>query len=119
MMGGKIWMESEVGKGTQFHFTTRMGRRGEVMALGTVAPPEILRGVKVLVVDDNRTNRRILEGMLRRWEMNMTSVEGGEEALEELSEAQRAGKSVRAYLDRHAHAEDGWLRTGRANPEAA
>ena len=47
--------------------------------------------MRVLVVDDNRTNRRILEGMLERWEMNLTSVEGGEEALEEVSDAQSAG----------------------------
>ena len=38
-------------------------------------------------MDDNRTNRRILEGMLKRWEMKSTSVEGGEEALVQLSSA--------------------------------
>ena len=47
--------------------------------------------MKVLIVDDNRTNRRILEGMLLRWEMKTVSVEGGEEALVELEAAQRAG----------------------------
>ncbi len=74
MMGGEIWMESEVGKGTQFHFTTRMGSRGEAVLVGSAAPAEVLRDAKVLVVDDNRTNRRILEGMLRRWEMKSASV---------------------------------------------
>jgi two-component system sensor histidine kinase/response regulator len=109
MMGGKIWMESEVGKGTQFHFTTRMGSRGEAVPIGTIAPPEVLRGAKVLVVDDNRTNRRILEGMLRRWEMNLTLVEGGEEALTKLSEAQREGKPyVLILTDVHMPGMDGF-----------
>src|ERR1700731_3366482 len=58
--------------------------------VGTIAAPETLQGVKVLIVDDNRTNRRILEGMLKRWEMKPTSVEDGEEALVQLSAAQNA-----------------------------
>jgi PAS domain S-box-containing protein len=92
MMGGKIWVESQVGQGTQFHFTVRLGVTDtKPIVLGTIAPPEILRGVKVLIVDDNRTNRRILSGMLTRWEMQPTLVEGGEEALAELSAAWQAG----------------------------
>ena len=114
MMGGKIWMESEAGKGTQFHFTRRMESRGAVTAIGTIAPPEILRGGRVLVVDDNRTNRRILDGMLRRWEMEVTLVEGGEEALTELSNAQRAGQPYALVLtDVHMPGMHGllnWLR---------
>jgi len=109
MMGGTIWMESEIGKGSQFHFTTRMRSHGDVVAIGTIAPPEILRSVKVLVVDDNRTNRRILEGMLQRWEMNATSVDGGDEALVEVSNAQSVGKPYGLILtDMHMPKMDGF-----------
>jgi hypothetical protein len=60
-MGGTIGVESQLGRGSQFHFTTQVSvANAKQIEIGTVAPPEILRGVKVLVVDDNRTNRRIL-----------------------------------------------------------
>src|SRR6266581_900036 len=110
MMAGKMWLESEVGKGTQFHFTVRLGVVDpKTIEIGTIAPPEILRGVKVLVVDDNRTNRRILEGMLKRWEMKSTSVEGGEEALGELSAARDAGEPYALILlDMHMPKMDGF-----------
>jgi two-component system, sensor histidine kinase and response regulator len=122
MMGGKIWLESGVGKGSQFHFTSRMLSHGDVMTIGVIAPPEILRSVKVLVVDDNRTNRRILERMLQRWEMNSTSVEGGEEALAELSKAQDVGKPFGLILtDMHMPKMDGFelVERIRRRPELA
>src|SRR5438270_918757 len=81
----------------------------KVIEVGTIAPPEILRGVKVLIVDDNRTNRRILEGMLSRWEMKSTSAQDGEEALKKLSEAQQAGAPFALILmDMHMPQMDGF-----------
>jgi signal transduction histidine kinase/DNA-binding response OmpR family regulator len=110
MMGGKIWVGSEVARGTQFHFTARVGIADvNAIEVGSVAPPEILRGLKVLVVDDNRTNRRILEGMLKRWEMKPTSVEGGEEALTQLSAARAAAEPYALILtDMHMPTMDGF-----------
>jgi two-component system sensor histidine kinase/response regulator len=91
IMGGKMWVESAVGRGTKVHFTVRLQTSEKPVEVGTIASPEILRDVKVLIVDDNRTNRRILEGMLRRWEMKSTSVASGEDALAQLFSAREAG----------------------------
>ncbi len=110
MMGGTIWVTSEVGKGSEFHFTAHLRAADSKAAeIGTIAPPEFLRGVRVLVVDDNRTNRRILDGMLKRWEMNVTQAEGGEEALALLGAAQNAGEPYRLVLtDMHMPGMDGF-----------
>ena len=110
MMGGAIWVDSEVGKGSQFHFTTHLqASDSKEIKVGAAAPPEVLRGVKVLIVDDNRTNRRILEGMLNRWDMRSTPVEGGEEALAQLSAALAAGDPYKLVLtDMHMPKMDGF-----------
>jgi len=110
MMGGRIWVESELGRGSEFHFTARVGIADtNVIEVGAIAPPELLRDVRVLLVDDNRTNRRILEGMLGRWEMNSSTAQDGEEALTKLSEAQEAGAPFALILtDMHMPGMDGF-----------
>jgi two-component system, sensor histidine kinase and response regulator len=76
---------------------------------GAAAPPKILRGVRVLVVDDNQTNRRILEGMSKQWEMIPTQVSGGKAALEQMSAALARGTPFDLMLtDSHMPDMDGF-----------
>jgi two-component system, sensor histidine kinase and response regulator len=109
-MGGRIWVTSEVGRGSEFQFTMRFRiADSKAIEVGKIAPPEVLRGVKVLVVDDNQTNRRILDGMMKRWEMKVTSVEGGEQALSQLCAAREAGEPYGLVLtDMHMPEMDGF-----------
>lgn len=109
MMAGTMWVESEVGKGSRFHFAVPMGRSRKKTEGVAIADSGILRNVKVLIVDDNRTNRRILEAMLGNWEMKVTSAAGGEEGLAMLSAARGQGEPFALILaDMHLPNLDGF-----------
>ncbi|MEX0715659.1 MAG: response regulator [Planctomycetaceae bacterium] len=90
LMGGEIAVESEVGKGSTFHFTAEFAVPKSSATAARRWKQPYLDGLPVLVVDDNGTNRRILEEMLRNWGMAPVTAPSARAALAELHRAHRA-----------------------------
>src|SRR5262245_29569234 len=87
LMGGELWVESTEGHGSTFHFTASFGKAHAVERAPAGDPPPALDGLRVLVVDDNRTNGRILENMLESWHMKPVAVCDSNAALAALRKA--------------------------------
>ncbi len=92
MMEGRLWAESQLGKGSHFHFVVKFRvREKDVLSRDQPEKPVDLRGMAVLVIDDNATNRRILEEMLTSFGMKPTCVNGASAALAAVQVAQNLG----------------------------
>ena len=120
MMGGEVGVESREGVGSTFWFTARLG----ISAAGPTSPrlsiAGAMRGQRVLVVDDNQTNCKVLEGQLQRLTMNAICVNSAADALALMREEHSAGRPFEAALIDHQMPEcDGAELGRRINADAA
>ena len=114
LMEGRIWVEGAEGQGSTFHFTSRFGLGSKPEGLEARGEPESLKGLRVLIVDDNHTNRRILEELLGHWGAIPSMAIDGPSAIEALRSSSDQGNPFDiALIDGMMPGMDGFDLAGR------
>ncbi|MBF0111649.1 MAG: response regulator [Desulfamplus sp.] len=97
MMGGEIWVESNPGKGSNFIFTSKF-QLSKSASSHSIAPEELFKGLRALVVDDNETARNVLQSMLESFKMEVDTAQDGSQAIELIDKAVKNGRAYHVVL---------------------